>query len=116
MLGNDDGKQGLLQWIGLPLQRAKAVAKNVRVLRGEGNEAAFRQFGREIMIGSRVSGDDILRTPFQAGMNGMVASLLVMMLSRLLSLTLSMTLAFVWSAGLIGMIFVSTPSPLPLWP
>ena len=53
VLRNDHRKQGLLQGIGLPLQRSKAVSKNIRVLRGEGNEAAFRQFGREIMIGIR---------------------------------------------------------------
>ena len=69
MLRHDDREQRLAERVGLALQRAEVVLADVRVLRGERDEAALGQLGGEALdrrLVFSLLADDVLRPAFEA--------------------------------------------------
>src|SRR4051812_39042796 len=66
MLRSDDREKRFAERIEFALQDAKSVAEDVKILRRENDEAAFRELGREIVVSRFIAFNDILRSSFQS--------------------------------------------------
>ena len=66
VLRHDDREERFLDRIGLALQRAEAIAEEIKVLRGEGHEAAVGQPGRVIVIELAVAEEHVGGPALQA--------------------------------------------------